>query len=170
MVGFDRSPVPAKPGGGKKKKGPKKSPKKRGRKKEPPPKKPKPTPSATSSPTPTPSFDCDCFTYGRGGRFVLPTPATGPGAIGVASIPITAAANALSIPLPGVPNVAGLTSPFTQTLSGVNADNCQALLDNLRQAKTIMNNTGLYQNQLGDQADVIECFQNFCKDHGWTIF
>ena|SRR5690242_11381564 len=166
MVGFDRSPVPAKRGGGKKKK----APKKKGRKKEPPPKKrSKPTPSATPSmpPTPTPSYTVDCF--GPGARFILPTPATGPGAVGVASIPVTAAAGALSIPLPGVPNVPGLTQqPFTQSLQ-VDAASYRAVLDNLRQARGFMSASGVLSNQLSNQDQVIECFEDFCKKQGWPI-
>jgi hypothetical protein len=159
MVGFDRSPVPAKPGGGKKKKGPKKSPKKRGRKKEPPPKKPKPTPSATSSPTPAPDFTIDCFEHG-GGFFLIPVPATGPGVIGgVGGF----------LGLGNVPNVPGLTR-VTQEVTGVSINNYQAVADNLRRARDFMANSAFDSNQLGNQRDVIDCFEGFCKKQGWPVF
>ena len=129
---------------------------------------PKKEPTPKPTPTPTPSFTVDCF--GPGGRFFLPTPATGPGVVGVASIPVTTAAGALSIPLPGVPNVQGLTEPFTQLLQGVNVNNYQAVLNNLRQARGFMSSSSVYSNQLLNQDQVIECFENFCKQQGWPVF
>jgi hypothetical protein len=166
MVGFDRTPVSDKRGGGKKKR----QGRKRGRRKPSPKrrtskKRGTPTPSASSSParpTPTPDFTVNCF--GPGAFFLGTTQAGAPGPIG-AAVGVTGRA-----PNEGdVPNVASLDGPRTAPLPGVNRDNYQGYLDGLKKARDLMADSALYHNRLGNQDQVIECFESFCKKQGWPV-
>lgn len=136
--------------------------------------KQKQVPTPTSTPDPAvPIFTVDCFAAGA--RFAIATQATGPGPIGWAlsgpSVPLTHLHLPAFAPNEGdVPDVLGLSERVTQSVSGVNVNNYQVVLDSLRKARDYMDHSATDSMELQNQDAVIECFENFCKKQNWPVF
>jgi hypothetical protein len=139
---------------------------------------PTPTPPAGPMPTPTPSGagvcrnqfsgpNCkcllagtcavtDCFVFNQA-QWPSSTPATGPGAVGAAGSIVGGGPGNT----PDVATTAGVPrEPVT-----VGQDTCKSTLAALRQADQ-MANMGL-TNWHQDQAVVMSCLQDFCRQHQW---